>query len=191
MFQAQASAVELLKKEWPTELADWDVNEGKLRSREVYGGPARCSNFPDPASAIMLARKHNIPGILPAAFYCLSMISPLHDWSNKAEDGTIGIKPKDKRWMNIKPQTVYHRCGRWDILGAKELMDLVVGKEQIRCLVKRLRVRLQRKGLKYCEECSNGYHRVVKVLADNAQAWGILRALKSADFDELDGFEDM
>lgn len=128
-FLEMMSKYELLQEHCPARLMDWDIDEECQCLRAVLGNndSAKCNSFLDPASAIMLARKRNVTENLPAAFYCLSTVNPLHSWTNKLEDGTISVDFKDKRWMDLSTQTIFDRCARWG-LGAREFMDLIVGR---------------------------------------------------------------
>ena len=129
MLPGREAVVDLLKKYWPTSLSDWD---------KVTEGFTNMCDVPDPACAIMLARRHNIPEILPIAFYCLSTVSPLYHRRNKLDDGNMVIPYRDPRWGSVRPQGSRHRCARWELLGTREHMELATGKEHLRAQAARL-----------------------------------------------------
>lgn len=74
-------------------------------------------NLPEPASAIAIARKFDIPAILPAAFYDLSTISPLSDWEARYNGG-IGDENE-----------IGERSTRWGWLNQADLLRVFRGKE--------------------------------------------------------------
>lgn len=76
-------------------------------------------NLPEPASAIAIARKFDIPAILPAAFYDLSTISPLSDWEARYDCG-VGDENE-----------IGERSARWGWLNRADLLRVFRGKESL------------------------------------------------------------
>ena len=73
--------------------------------------------FPEPASAIRLARECNIPTILPAAFYHLSRLSTDNDWGE-----VLG-----------RSEVVETDCvAQWSLLTADDLRCLLKGQAKLR-----------------------------------------------------------
>ncbi|GJJ13642.1 hypothetical protein Clacol_007898 [Clathrus columnatus] len=68
--------INLLERDWPPTLSDWDINEGEIGviSDNLEGTFSIDTYTPEPCEAIRLARKCGVPSILPAAFYHLSRI---------------------------------------------------------------------------------------------------------------------
>lgn len=72
--------------------------------------------FPEPASAIRIARLYNIPDILPAAYYELFSIDDVqHDW-----DGLR--KPDAEHSLHLQN---LGRTARWQLLDAADLIRLI------------------------------------------------------------------
>ncbi|GJJ13668.1 hypothetical protein Clacol_007924 [Clathrus columnatus] len=71
--------VDLLERDWPSELSFWDINEAERIAKEESGEFETEELMPDPCAAIRLARKCNVPSILPAALYHLSRIQGISD----------------------------------------------------------------------------------------------------------------
>ncbi|GJJ06939.1 hypothetical protein Clacol_001135 [Clathrus columnatus] len=64
----------LLERDWPSKLDHWDYNEVESRAKKRFFELIDEISMPDPCQVIRLARKCNVPSILPAAFYRLSCI---------------------------------------------------------------------------------------------------------------------
>ncbi|GJJ13667.1 hypothetical protein Clacol_007923 [Clathrus columnatus] len=71
--------IDLLERDWPSELSDWDINEAELAVKAESGTFRTKNSILDPCEAIRLARKCDVPSILPAAFYYLSSIQGVSD----------------------------------------------------------------------------------------------------------------
>ncbi|TFY54801.1 hypothetical protein EVG20_g9559 [Dentipellis fragilis] len=116
-----------LEDDWPQTLLQWDSLEADISGRlEAYKahGLAGCEledNFPEPGSAIEVARQCNIPSILPAAFYHLSRISIDYDWDNVRE--AFADPPDD--WYSGT------RSARWSRIAREDFVCLLQGRVQL------------------------------------------------------------
>lgn len=103
--------IERLESDWPQSLFEWDLLEKRIKSvRDMYDAlkwrtppEADSSNsegevfiirhhFPEPCSAIRLAKQYDIPSILPSAFYRLACIYLNNDWHRPKTD------EEQRRW---------------------------------------------------------------------------------------------
>ncbi|KAG9310780.1 hypothetical protein JVU11DRAFT_8629 [Chiua virens] len=103
-----------LESDWPQTLHEWDklekavetmeteLGHRKFKMNPVTGPPPRRlldDYFPEPASAIRLARRFEIPRILPAAFYHLSRLEISDDWEkNRANPSYLSTTKRNARW---------------------------------------------------------------------------------------------
>ena len=124
-----------LRTMWPTTLtdllrmvkarADW----AKLYHTEEasYNQPLDsklhlCESFPEPASAIRLARDYDIPAILPAAFYILATSDPDAPWPDR------GVFRGKKLLRTSVP-------ANWALLEDGDRLRLFRGRDRLRGLV--------------------------------------------------------
>ncbi|TFY79585.1 hypothetical protein EWM64_g4430 [Hericium alpestre] len=89
--------VDRLEADWPLTLDQWDELQYTISIwRKYHIGPGRIPSpfiddfFPEPASAICLARDFNIPKILPVAFYHLLRVPITNDWDPLHEESPRG-----------------------------------------------------------------------------------------------------
>jgi hypothetical protein len=93
-----------------------ELANGALDSQPDLEPPYPDELFPEPASAIRLARERNIPTILPAAFYHLSRLSIENDWG-RADMQSEGVK---------------NGCAaEWSLLTADDLRCLLTGQAKL------------------------------------------------------------
>ncbi|GJE95294.1 hypothetical protein PsYK624_114770 [Phanerochaete sordida] len=107
----RARVVAALEDSWPRTFADWLRFRGELAALDGthHYGAGLATRFddcvPEPASAIRLARDHDIPGILPFAFYTLATIGADHDWDAERAKAADVQKPEVRtaRWSLLPP----------------------------------------------------------------------------------------
>ncbi|KAH8111522.1 hypothetical protein DFH11DRAFT_612619 [Phellopilus nigrolimitatus] len=103
--------------DWPTTLEEWDIFEGHVFT--LIDMPYLYCNSvevtPEPVSAIVLARRFNIPEILPAAFYTLSRLKMKDEYDRKP-----GYPTSDSA-----------RKARWKLLSASDFRALCRGREEL------------------------------------------------------------
>lgn len=80
--------VERLESDWPQTILSWDTLEGEIERTTEHSNVHWYTDdrFPEPASAIRLARDFNIPSILPAAFYQLSRLNIADDHARQRKE---------------------------------------------------------------------------------------------------------
>ncbi|KAJ6561224.1 hypothetical protein DFH09DRAFT_1481764 [Mycena vulgaris] len=130
-----ASVVQQLKFEWPISLSVWEEHETRVRTlgialaaapRGRIGGKYLDDHFPEPASIIRLAREFDIPELLPAAFYALSLISPTASYDTfHSPAGRVHPEYAAKL-------AVLTRSARWPLLASEDLLCLAKGRDQLR-----------------------------------------------------------
>lgn len=117
--------VKRLEADWPQNVAQWERLDAEIDRAMTQNFlwnfvPSFTVDdiFPEPVSAICLARECNITSILPAAFYQLSRIGIAYDWEEmrKPESGIISI----------------FRTARWSLLSAEDLRRLQLGKAKLK-----------------------------------------------------------
>ncbi len=79
------AVVKHLESDWPTDLPGWhSYHADKVKHIEsICHNIHPNSAFSEPTSAIRVAMDHNIPSILPAAFYSLAQIDATDPWPSK------------------------------------------------------------------------------------------------------------
>ncbi|TFY59413.1 hypothetical protein EVG20_g7800 [Dentipellis fragilis] len=119
--------------DWPVAIRQWDKLESEIQAREKAGDsdifydvddPNIDDQYPEPASAIRLARDFNIPEILAPAFYHLSRINIEHDW-----DASRGVD------LHGKPTRVsnhFRRTARWDLLEKEDYVSVLRGRYRLK-----------------------------------------------------------
>lgn len=129
--------VERLESDWPQSYVDWQRQQAEVQVQLEYNKrideghfhytkPSRLDNaFPEPASAIRLARDCDIPSILPAAFYHLSRLNIDDDWDTARKP----LDPTAPLWAAYTP--TMHRTVRWSLLTADDLRCMLAGKAAI------------------------------------------------------------
>ncbi|KAA1474143.1 hypothetical protein DENSPDRAFT_315341 [Dentipellis sp. KUC8613] len=119
--------VKRLEDDWPRSLLQWDSLEadiaGRLESYRAHGlaGCELEDDFPEPGSAIEVARQCNIPSILPAAFYNLSRLSIEFDWDNVRDP--YSDPPED--WYSGT------RSARWSCIAREDFVCLLQGRARL------------------------------------------------------------
>ncbi|KAI0074307.1 hypothetical protein K474DRAFT_73371 [Panus rudis PR-1116 ss-1] len=125
----RARIVENLEADWPQTLAQWDARRTEaimMRSEHAQQQNGKVNGLylddrlPEPASAIRIASDYNIPSILPAAFYELSLLSTDADW-DKYRSTPAHAGGKHLRFGA--------RTARWNLLDKRDLMRLVHGQK--------------------------------------------------------------
>lgn len=128
-----AKIIAQLKFEWPTSLSIYDKHETRVRNASIAHASAPDGQiagqylddlFPEPASIIRLAREFNIPELLPAAFYALSLISPSADYTALH----ARLRP-DRATAQLARGG---RSARWALLAPADLLSLAKGQDQLR-----------------------------------------------------------
>ncbi|KAG6377978.1 hypothetical protein JVT61DRAFT_14774 [Boletus reticuloceps] len=113
-----AQIVRHLESDWPQTLNDWDKLEKEITETKYYSDADRMDDHsPEPAAAIKLAHRFDIPSILPAAFYHLSRLSIQDDWDKTHTDPSIRHPTK--------------RTAKWGLLSAKDFRCLLLGKAEL------------------------------------------------------------
>ncbi|KAA1474141.1 hypothetical protein DENSPDRAFT_840698 [Dentipellis sp. KUC8613] len=115
-----------LQRDWPQNLFDWDCLEAETESRRkvLYQYLMPCEmddDYPEPGSAIELARQCDIPSILPAAFYHLSRIPISYDYDHIQTCWTDA--PEDYYAIG--------RSARWNRLSKEDLLGLLHGRAKL------------------------------------------------------------
>ena len=117
-----------IEEGWPCTLRQWDELESRSHATILLSSGALDSHpdpespdcevlFPEPASAIRLARECNIPTILPAAFYHLSRLSIDDDWGE----------------VQGRSEAVKTGCAaEWSLLTADDLRCLLKGQAKLK-----------------------------------------------------------
>ncbi|KLO13580.1 hypothetical protein SCHPADRAFT_827761 [Schizopora paradoxa] len=77
--------ISVVEQEWPLRLKDMELRDGILDDIIAKYGAYSSTEWPEqlipePASAIALAERYNIPSILPAAYYNLLRCNPNESW---------------------------------------------------------------------------------------------------------------
>ncbi|KIP05294.1 hypothetical protein PHLGIDRAFT_161150 [Phlebiopsis gigantea 11061_1 CR5-6] len=81
-----------IRKEWPVTLRGWEV-----RQLEFDSTPILHDVLPEAVSAIQFATEYNIPSILPAAFYLLSITPTNSDWRDQIPKSNVS----SARWFSL------------------------------------------------------------------------------------------
>lgn len=110
-----------IKSQWPSTLEEWDKFQDELSAAQLLN---ECeyfehfgTRFPEPASAVAFALKHDAPSILPAAFYYLSFTRLDHNY------GEI------ERYDGDRACAEHLSAARWKLLDLPTLRRFLVGKE--------------------------------------------------------------
>ena len=135
----QSFVLHYLERDWPTTLVGWLRQHGEMvRLKELWladstsiGDADLDDMYPDPAVAIRIGLDHNIPSILPAAFYCLSEIDIEEDWDrwhtsewkfSRVEDGAQPSNPLGQ----------WKRTARWSKVDKDSLLRVLLGQRGLR-----------------------------------------------------------
>lgn len=124
--------VDRLESDWPQTLLDWEIQQAEVAALKEYltrqdskwvflKRYAVDEVFPEPASAIRLARDCNVPSILPAAFYQLSRLTINDDWD----------RLRKSRWSFTSPRRPGFRTAKWSMLDGHDMRCLLQGKDAI------------------------------------------------------------
>ncbi|TDL15805.1 hypothetical protein BD410DRAFT_796008 [Rickenella mellea] len=109
--------IEHIKLDWPTTLVEWDAiqaHNNQFAENSATSGLHEGFIQLEPAAAIDIARRFDIPSILPAAFLQLSRTPARNRW-----DGMN--RPNDPK--------VHH--ARWDLLSQNDLLCLLQGTQTL------------------------------------------------------------
>lgn len=130
------SIISRLEDDWPKDIAeywrfeaDWrattrDTTFGELNLNNNPQDPPAYLSFPDPATAIRLGVDYDVPSVLPAAFYVLSMTDASVGWRDE-----VAIPRWEQRTS---------RYARWDILHPSERESAIQGREKLIEFVQRI-----------------------------------------------------
>ncbi|KIP05782.1 hypothetical protein PHLGIDRAFT_44007, partial [Phlebiopsis gigantea 11061_1 CR5-6] len=118
--------VQCLEEDWPTTPLAWLrlchdeklYNDGFTRYHTLGSGEYAEDKFPEPASAIRLARDFDIPSILPAAYLKLLYADPTLDWD------AIRKEPETPCGRMV-------RSARWRLLDQTDLLRLAQGRSRL------------------------------------------------------------
>ncbi|KAH8113883.1 hypothetical protein DFH11DRAFT_1743985 [Phellopilus nigrolimitatus] len=185
MTAVRERIVKHVEEDWPIDLAGWDIFEDNVLGLERYKPDALLDRIiPEPASAIMLARRFNIPRILPAAFYCLSMINAHHDWSNHVEPDSTDETSDDgsEDW----PMDLGTKTARWSLLSAKDLLDLTRGIEVLKKKGTNLNIDYSESKTICGSSCPETFRDAVDDIKSEASEHDLIYALRNVDDDCLD-----
>ncbi|KDQ58288.1 hypothetical protein JAAARDRAFT_177480 [Jaapia argillacea MUCL 33604] len=121
----------LIESAWPKTLVEWDTLETEIDLKldfRRYGESLDDfidDQYPEPASAIVLAREFDITSILPAAFYHLSRLdTEMDDKKNRGD--------YDDTFMSRLGEG--QRAANWGCLSSSDLLSLIRGRERIKTL---------------------------------------------------------
>ncbi|TCD68640.1 hypothetical protein EIP91_010295 [Steccherinum ochraceum] len=130
-----------IERDWPRSLEEHDLLKAeteywKARYRSAKEGKVDGlyfdDRFPEPASAILLAREFGCTSILPYAFLMLSRIDPRMDWDlARSSQG----KPDPEL---VKRLAAGERSARWSLLSREDLIRLLTGKPVIQDVYQRV-----------------------------------------------------
>lgn len=142
--------VNQLTAEWPKQLLPWLLRHNELKTAYKVISFADDSLFnpdehfrwvqnraPDPASAIRIALDHNIPSILPVAFYTLCQVDAEADY-NRWEHEKWSFECQD--YVNRLDTFTYsdrcydhgiERLARWDLVDRDSMYRLAMGKRAL------------------------------------------------------------
>lgn len=115
--------VERLESDWPQTILAWDTLEGEIERTTEHSNVHWYTDdrFPEPASAIRLARDFHIPSILPAAFYQLSRLNVADDRARRRKEDNI-----------LYDAGFNKRTAQWDLLSGGDLLCVMRGQEKLR-----------------------------------------------------------
>ncbi|GJE96871.1 hypothetical protein PsYK624_130780 [Phanerochaete sordida] len=105
-----AVVVEHIADQWPKTLAEWDASYPVWTSSRASAETVE--NVPEPVSAIRFAREFDLPSILPAAYYFLSVQSTNVD--------------------SPSPPPAVLPVARWDLVDLDILLCLMRGRDRVR-----------------------------------------------------------
>ncbi|TDL25285.1 hypothetical protein BD410DRAFT_826570 [Rickenella mellea] len=119
-----ARIVGVLESDWPKKLCDWDVREKYVNHLLIEkDGEDMDKYFAEPAALIRIATECNVLAVLPAAFYHLSRVY----WRVQPSEGATGV--------STGAVSAIARTAKVEILEAKDLRRLIVGREALRAEV--------------------------------------------------------
>jgi len=140
--------------EWPDTLPAWDKLEDQIESRFVEDDIITLGKLePEPASVILLARRCDVPRLLPSAFYHLSRLSAATRFEEDCcEDGSEVLFPS---FFGIRQRR--RRSAFWSLLTRQDLDTLALGKERMgRWISKQARILLCSSFTTQKAECRKG-----------------------------------
>ncbi|KDQ58280.1 hypothetical protein JAAARDRAFT_206931 [Jaapia argillacea MUCL 33604] len=119
--------IQSIERDWPHDLQGWDALENEVSQVAPRGFPhiAAPPNYPEPASALRLARTFGITSILSATFYDLSRISAIMDWDICRKSDTGGL------WKRLCHR---ERSARWSALDASDFICVLRGRERLQIM---------------------------------------------------------
>lgn len=129
LIDVRKRIVDHLQADWPTSLREWDNLEAyKDQLMSSFCSVDIDEDMPEPVATIVLARKFDIPCVLPAAFYLLSTMRMVDDYDvHRAYTGVEG----DELDVNGTFISCEARTARWSLLGVDEFRCLCRGREKL------------------------------------------------------------
>ncbi|EKM55077.1 uncharacterized protein PHACADRAFT_78567, partial [Phanerochaete carnosa HHB-10118-sp] len=112
MDDITAVIVEHIQEQWPRSLEEWDASFATWRTNSKTA--ATRGDVPEPVSAIKFALEFDVPSILPAAFYMLSV----QDFGD-----TTTASPGAESMPSM---------ARWDLTDHAMLLKLICGRDKVR-----------------------------------------------------------
>lgn len=115
--------VSRIEADWPLTLEEWDRFEETTHPKKPYDWdycPRWETLLLEPVAAIRLARAHDIPQILPAAFYHLSKISVKDNWKECCSQHCNDVEEATSRYG-----------ARWDLADGDIFKRLVHGQQTL------------------------------------------------------------
>ena len=113
--------VDKVKSQRPITLEEWDVYRDKLHAAQIENDFEFFEHFGagflEPTSAIAFALKHDVPSILPAAFYHLSFTRLDHNYD------------EIERYQGDRYGAEHLLAARWKLLDLQMLRRFLLGKE--------------------------------------------------------------
>ncbi|KAH7924483.1 hypothetical protein BV22DRAFT_1035082 [Leucogyrophana mollusca] len=147
--------VKHFRADWPQSLQEWDALEEEIGLRLNQFQLADINTefdinyvddvFPEPASAIRLARELDIPEILPAAFYQLSRLDVTHD-----RDRWADYTGYDDFYTSLREG---ERSAHWSLLTSEELIHVFLGREGLQRFAQSLQWKFRHVA---CTKCCSG-----------------------------------
>ncbi|KAH8111510.1 hypothetical protein DFH11DRAFT_1793750 [Phellopilus nigrolimitatus] len=139
-----------IEADWPSTLEDWDrFNAYVKRAPRGSEGASSMGSQPEPASALVLARRFAIARVLPVALYDLSRTRPSGDWDDECAraDAESPDRNAKRRRMRLSSGTCASsgpectplpstRLARWRLLSAEYLLIMLRGRDRLECFIK-------------------------------------------------------
>lgn len=133
--------VDRIIEDWPTTLFRWLQQQAEVSTvvkiydagEDIAPDDPFDSLFPEPAAAIRMALDHNIPSILPAAFYALAQIDFKNDW-DRWRNSKWPFEQEDCDDDNpLLHTSIYfqERTAQWSLIDKDSFYRLGLGKQAL------------------------------------------------------------